>query len=76
MTGKSINRKLLPVLIGAGMLNNAWEKMPTESEKARKGNKKIRERMGRMGQEFVKKNFSLESMIEKTLFLYEEVISD
>tara|TARA_A100001037_G_C15153857_1_gene641880 strand:+ start:4678 stop:5772 length:1095 start_codon:yes stop_codon:yes gene_type:complete len=39
-------------------------------------NKKIRERMGNMGQEFVDRNFSLEKMIKRTLFFYEEVISD
>lgn len=39
-------------------------------------NKKIRERMGNMGQEFVDRNFSLENMIKKILFLYEEVIAD
>ena len=39
-------------------------------------NQNIRERMGKMGQEYVMKNFSLESMIKKTLFVYEEAISD
>ncbi len=39
-------------------------------------NEKIRERMGRMGQEYVSKNFSLEIMMRKTLLLYEEAISD
>ena len=39
-------------------------------------NQNIRERMGKMGQEYVMKNFSLESMIKKTLFLYEEATSD
>ncbi len=28
---KSTKRKLLPVLIGAGLLKSVWEKMPTEN---------------------------------------------
>ena len=32
--------------------------------------------MGNMGQEFVDRNFSLENMVKKPLFLYEEVIAD
>ena len=39
-------------------------------------NKQIREKMGKNGQEYVDKNFSLESMIKKTLFFYKEVIAD
>ena len=39
-------------------------------------NKQIREKMGKKGQEYVDKNFSLESMIKKTLFFYKEVIAD